>query len=32
VIDIVRQANHRGYVVLEYEASEDPRTAVPLVQ
>ena len=28
-IHILKQAGYRGYVVLEYEASEDPRTAVP---
>jgi sugar phosphate isomerase/epimerase len=27
--DILRQANFRGYVALEYEAAEDPKTAVP---
>jgi sugar phosphate isomerase/epimerase len=27
--EILRAANYRGYVALEYEASEDPRTAVP---
>lgn len=26
---ILREANYRGYVVLEYEEKEDPRTAVP---
>jgi sugar phosphate isomerase/epimerase len=26
---ILRQANFRGYVALEYEAAEDPKTAVP---
>jgi sugar phosphate isomerase/epimerase len=29
LIDILRRANYRGYVALEYEGSEDPRTAVP---
>lgn len=28
-IDILKRAGYRGYVVLEYEASEDPKTAVP---
>lgn len=27
--DILRDANFRGYVALEYEAQEDPKTAVP---
>ena len=27
--DILRNANYRGYVALEYEAKEDPKTAVP---
>jgi sugar phosphate isomerase/epimerase len=27
--DILRQANFRGYVALEYEAAEDPKIAVP---
>jgi len=27
--DILRAANFRGYVALEYEAAEDPKTAVP---
>ena len=27
--DILRKANFQGYVALEYEAKEDPRTAVP---
>jgi sugar phosphate isomerase/epimerase len=27
--DILRRANYQGYVALEYEAAEDPRTAVP---
>jgi sugar phosphate isomerase/epimerase len=26
---ILRKANYQGYVALEYEAAEDPRTAVP---
>jgi sugar phosphate isomerase/epimerase len=29
LIDILRAANYRGYVALEYEAAEDARTAVP---
>jgi sugar phosphate isomerase/epimerase len=29
VVDILRQARYRGYVALEYEASEDPMKAVP---
>jgi sugar phosphate isomerase/epimerase len=29
--DILRAANYRGYVALEYEAKEDPKTAVPRV-
>ncbi len=29
LIGILRAANYRGYVALEYEAAEDPRTAVP---
>lgn len=28
-IDILRQCGYRGYVALEYEAQEDPKTAVP---
>ncbi len=28
-IDILRKANYRGYVALEYEAKEEPRVAVP---
>ncbi len=27
--DILREANFRGYVALEYEAAEDPKTGVP---
>src|SRR5262249_37593490 len=30
VIDLLRSVNYRGYVALEYEAAEDPRTAVPV--
>ena len=29
LLDILRAAHFRGYVALEYEAAEDPRTAVP---
>ncbi|MCS6852682.1 MAG: sugar phosphate isomerase/epimerase [Gemmataceae bacterium] len=29
LLDILRQVNYRGYVALEYEAAEDPKTAVP---
>jgi hypothetical protein len=29
VIDILKSASFRGYVVLEYEAAADPKTAVP---
>jgi sugar phosphate isomerase/epimerase len=29
IVAILRQAQYRGYVALEYEAAEDPRTAVP---
>lgn len=29
VIRILADANYRGYVVLEYEGAEDPKTAVP---
>jgi sugar phosphate isomerase/epimerase len=29
VLDILRAVNYRGYVALEYEAADDPRTAVP---
>ncbi|MBO34700.1 MAG: xylose isomerase [Verrucomicrobiales bacterium] len=29
VANILRKANYQGYVVLEYEAKEDPYTAVP---
>ena len=28
-LDILRGAGYRGYVALEYEAQEDPKTAVP---
>ena len=29
VLDILRAARYRGYVSLEYEAAENPMTAVP---
>jgi hypothetical protein len=29
VVSILKKANYRGYVVLEYEGSPDPLTAVP---
>jgi sugar phosphate isomerase/epimerase len=29
IVNILRDANYRGYVVLEYEEDEDPMTAVP---
>ena len=29
LIGILKKANYRGYVVLEYEAKEDPFTAIP---
>lgn len=29
LVEIYRKANFRGYVALEYEAKEDPKTAVP---
>jgi sugar phosphate isomerase/epimerase len=29
LLGILRSVNYRGYVALEYEAKEDPRTAVP---
>ena len=29
VIKMLRKANYRGYLTLEYEAKEDPMTAVP---
>jgi hypothetical protein len=28
-VNILREANYRGYVALEYEGSEEPRVAVP---
>jgi sugar phosphate isomerase/epimerase len=29
LLDILRAVNYRGYVALEYEAAEEPKTAVP---
>ena len=29
LLDILRSAHYRGYVALEYEAAEDPKTGVP---
>ncbi len=29
VINILKQANYRGYIVLEYEEKKDPRTEIP---
>jgi sugar phosphate isomerase/epimerase len=29
LIDILRAVNYRGYVALEYEAAEEPKTAIP---
>ncbi|MBC8096329.1 MAG: sugar phosphate isomerase/epimerase, partial [Akkermansiaceae bacterium] len=29
IVKILRAANYQGYVALEYEAAEDPWTAVP---
>lgn len=29
LVGLLRQTNYRGYVVLEYEAAEEPKTAVP---
>jgi sugar phosphate isomerase/epimerase len=29
LIEILRSAGYRGYVALEYEAEEDPKTAIP---
>jgi hypothetical protein len=29
LIGILRAANYRGYVALEYEAAEEPKKAVP---
>ena len=28
-MQILRDANFRGYVALEYEADEEPKTAIP---
>ncbi len=29
IVEILRDAGYRGYVALEYEAKEDPKTAIP---
>jgi hydroxypyruvate isomerase len=29
LIEILRAANYRGYVALEYEAEEEPKQAIP---
>jgi hypothetical protein len=29
LVKIFREANYQGYVAVEYEAAEDPKTAVP---
>ena len=29
IVEILRDARYSGYVVLEYEAAEDPLTAIP---
>lgn len=29
IVEILRQANYSGYITLEYEAAEDPYTAIP---
>ena len=29
IVEIMRGVNYRGYLVLEYEAREDPMTGVP---
>ena len=29
IIEVLKKANYRGFVALEYEAKEDPKTAVP---
>ncbi len=29
LINMLREVNYRGYVALEYEAAEDPKTAIP---
>ena len=31
LVEILREANYQGYVVLEYEAAESPWSAVPKV-
>ena len=31
IVGILRDAGYRGYLTLEYEASEDPKTAVPQI-
>ena len=31
IVKILKQANYRGYIVLEYEEKEDPRTHIPKV-
>ncbi|MBA2604889.1 MAG: sugar phosphate isomerase/epimerase, partial [Acidobacteria bacterium] len=30
IVKILRDVNYRGYVVLEYEAEDEPRDAVPV--
>jgi len=29
IVEVLKKANYRGFVALEYEAKEDPKTAVP---
>ena len=29
IVKVLRDANYRGYIALEYEAKEDPKTGVP---
>ena len=29
IVDIMRKVNYRGFITLEYEAAEDPLTAIP---
>ncbi len=29
IVDILTDAGYRGYIVLEYEAAADPKTAIP---
>ena len=29
IVGIMRKANYRGFITLEYEAAEDPMTAIP---